>query len=111
MALAAVSETSSVCERDPAGGLLAAGAALGDLAQAGGADQAAVRPGIGVDLPDSGVGVGLAPALLDRIDRGLRGPPTVGVEVVVSGCGGEQQQRLAEGVQLKLLVDPVPDDV
>ena len=39
------------------------------------------------------------------------GAPAVGVEVVVTGRGGEQQQRLAERVELELLVDPVPDDV
>ena len=29
----------------------------------------------------------------------------------MAGGGGEQQQRLAEGVELELLVDPVADDV
>ena len=40
----------------------------------------------------------------------LGGAPAVGVEVVVAGGSGEQQQRLAEGVELELLVDPVADD-
>ena len=34
----------------------------------------------------------------------------VGVEVVVVGGSGEQQQRFAERVELELLVDPVADD-
>ena len=100
-----------VGEREPAGGLLAARRAGRDLAQAGGADQPAVRPGVGVDLPDPRVGVGLLPALLDRVGRDLGRAPAVGVEMVVAGGGGEQQQRLAEGVELELLVDPVADDV
>ena len=43
--------------------------------------------------------------------RDLRGPPTVRVEVIVAGGRGEEQQRLAERVELELLVDPVADDV
>jgi hypothetical protein len=94
-----------VGERDPARRLFPARSAPGDLAQAGGADQATVGPGVRLDLPNPGVGVGLAPAQLDCMDRGLDGPPAVGVEVVVAGRGGEQQQRFAEGVELELLVD------
>ncbi len=37
--------------------------------------------------------------------------PGVGVHPVVTGGGGEQQEALAEGVELELLVDPVADDV
>ena len=55
--------------------------------------------------------VGSLPALLDRGGGDLGRPPAVGVEVVVAGGRGEQQQRLAERVELKLLVDPVADDV
>jgi hypothetical protein len=100
-----------VGERHPPGGLFAAGAALGDLAQAGRADQPAVRPSVGLDLPDAGVGVWLLPALLDRVDRCLRRPPAVAVKVVVTSRLGEQQQRLAERVELKLLVHPIAHDV
>ena len=35
----------------------------------------------------------------------------VGDAMIVLRSGGEQQQRLAEGIELKLLVDPVADDV
>ena len=90
-----------VGERDPAGGLLAGAGCGGDRAQPGGADEAAVGPGVGLELPDAGVG--LAPALLDRVGGGLGGAPAVGVEAVVRGGGGEQQQRLAERVELELL--------
>jgi hypothetical protein len=92
----------------PAGGLFAAWAVPADLAQAGHADEAAVRPVVGVDLPDAGVG--FSPALLDHVGGGLGGAPSVGVEVVVAGGGGEQQQRFAEGVELKLSVDPIAGD-
>ena len=64
---------------------------------------------VGLELPDARVG--LAPALVDRGDRGLGRPPAVGIEAVVRRRGGEQQQRFAEGVELELLVDPVADHV
>jgi hypothetical protein len=73
---------------------------LGDLAQPGGAHQAAVGPRVGLELPDPRVG--LPPAGLDRLGRGLRRPPPVGVEMVVRGGRGEQQQRFAERVELEL---------
>ena len=47
----------------------------------------------------------------DRLDGRLGGTPAIAVEVIVARGGGEQQQRLAEGVELELLVDPVTDDV
>ena len=56
-------------------------------------------------------GVRRSPASLDRLGGGLGGAPTVGVEAVVLGRSGEQQQRFAECVELELLVDPVADYV
>src|SRR5665213_4541324 len=91
--------------------MLTGGAMLGDLAEPGGADQPAVCPRVGVDLPDPGVRVGLAPAFGDRVDRDLGGTPAICLEMIISRGGGEQQQRLAEGVELELLVDPVAGDV
>ena len=82
--------------------------ALADGAQPGGAHQPGVGPAAVVELPDAGVGFG--PALLDGRDERPRRragrsassrPRPVG--------GGEQQQRLAERVELELLVDPVAD--
>ena len=67
-----------------------------------------MRPLVGLELPDPGVG--LAPARRDRLGGDLGGAPAVGVEPVVTRGGGEQQQRLAEGVELELLVDPVARD-
>ena len=81
----------------------------GDGAQAGDADQPAVGPVVGLELPDAGVG--LVPASLDGGGGRLGRSPSVGVEVVVLGGGGEQEQRFAERVELELLVDPVADDV
>ena len=66
-------------------------------------------PFVGLELPDPGVW--LAPARLDCGGRDFRGVPAVDVEAVVPGGSGEEQQRLAEGVELELLVDPVADDV
>jgi hypothetical protein len=80
-----------------------------DRAEPGGADQTAVCPLLRLELPDAGVG--FVPASSDGLGRALRGSPTVRVEVVVRGGGGEQQQRFAERVELELLVDPVAEDV
>ena len=62
-----------------------------------------------VELPDPGVG--LVVAALDRGDRDVDGLDVLGVEVVVPGGRGEQQQRLTERVELELGVDVVADDV
>ena len=100
-----------VGERRPAGRLLVVDGASGDGAQSGGADQPAVGPGIGFELPDAGVGIGLGPAVVDRLDRYFGGVPPVAVEVVVAGCGGEEQECFTERVELELLIDPVADNV
>ena len=100
-----------VGKRDPAGGLLARWTTSCDPSQAGRADQSAVGPGVGFELPDTRVQVRLGPPVLDRFDRDLGCSPSVDVEVVVLRRRREQEQRLSEGVELELLVDPVADDV
>lgn len=60
-----------------------------------------------VELPHAGIGV--APARLDGLDRGLGRPPVIDVQVIGAGGGGEEEERLAEGVELELLIDPVAD--
>src|SRR5690348_15683860 len=70
-------------------------------AQAGRADQPRMRPACVVEFPYSRVGFG--PPRADRVDSGLDGPPPLAVELVESSGVGEQQQRLAERVQLELL--------
>jgi hypothetical protein len=95
-------------EGQPAGGLLVAPTVLADPPQAGGANEATVRPVVRIELPDAGVR--LVPALLDRLSSDLGGAPLVRPEVVVAGDGGEEQQRFADGVELKLVADPIPDD-
>jgi hypothetical protein len=97
-----------VGQRGAARGVRAGGPGSGDRAQAGDAHQPAVRPVGVVELPDPGVG--LPPAGLDRGGGGRGRAPPVGVEAVQFGGGREQQQRLAEGVELMLLVDPVAGD-
>ena len=54
---------------------------------------------------------GSLPALAIASAADVGRAPAVGVEAVVPRRGGEQQQRLAEGVELELLVGPVADDV
>lgn len=66
-------------------------------------------PGPVVEFPDSRVG--FVPPQGDGIGRDLSGPPAVCVQAVVPVGGGEQEQCLAEDVQLELLVDPVADPV
>src|SRR5581483_5456593 len=66
-------------------------------------------PRVGVELPDPGVG--LAPAVLDHVGRGLRRPPAFALETVVTAGGREQQQRLAERIELELVIHRVADDV
>jgi hypothetical protein len=61
-----------------------------------------------VELPDPGVR--LAPSRLDRRGGGLGRVPPVSVESALRGRGGERQERLAEGVELVLPVDPVAGD-
>src|SRR5581483_3508677 len=98
-----------VGESEPFAALLGSWMVPRDLPQARGADQAAVGEVVGIKLPDPGVW--LTPAARDRLGCGLSGAPAVGVDAVVVGGRREQQERLAEGVQLKLLIDPVADRV
>ena len=58
-----------------------------------------------VELPHAGVGVG--PPFFDGLHRELGGLPVPGVQVIVAGRGREELQRLAQGVELELPVDPV----
>ena len=58
-----------------------------------------------IDLPDAGVGI--TPPGLDGRDGCLDGSPVLGVQVVMTCSGGEEQQGLPQGVQLELPVDPV----
>ena len=77
-----------------------------DRAQAGSADEPAVCPGAVVDLPHTGVGV--VASIDDRADVSVDGAAAVVVEVVVA-CGCRQEQQcLAEGVELELLLTQLP---
>ncbi len=80
-----------------------------DRLQPSRADQTAVSPSPRIELPDARLG--LRPALPDGVDRHLHRLPAVGLEAVASRCGGEEQQRLAEGVELELRIHVVADDV
>ena len=66
-------------------------------------------PFLVLELPDAGIG--LLPAGADRVRGDPGRAPGAGVEPPVPGGGGEQEQRLAEGVELELLVHPVADQV
>ena len=77
----------------------------GNGPQSGHADEPGVCPAVVVELPEPGVR--LAPALFDDVDGGLGGLPVVEVEVVVTGGGREEQERLTYHVELELMVDPV----
>src|SRR4051794_35407460 len=79
-----------------------------DGAEARGAGQSAVRPLVGLGLPDSRIG--FVPALLDRLGRRLGCTPALGVEAVLLRGSGEQQQGFPEGVELELAVRVVADD-
>ncbi len=78
-------------------------------AQPGDADQPAVAPAFVVQFPYPCLG--LLPAFPDRVSGGLHRAPAVGVQVIVTGRGGQQQQRFPEGVELELGVDMIADDV
>jgi len=58
-----------------------------------------------VQLPDPGIRV--LPPLADCRDRGLDGRPVLGGQVVVLSRGGQEEEDLAEGVELELPVHPV----
>ncbi|GAA3481977.1 hypothetical protein GCM10018966_065090 [Streptomyces yanii] len=68
-----------------------------------------MRPTVVVEFPDPGVRLPVAGG--DRVGGGERGVPAVGVEPVVAGGGGEQQQAFAEDIELELAVDAVADDI
>src|SRR5437764_9157300 len=85
-------------ERDPRGRLVAGTAAGADRPEPCGTDQAAVRPTVGLELPDARVR--LAPAGLDRPRGELDRAPVVGLERVVRVDRREEEKRLAEDGQL-----------
>ena len=68
-----------------------------------------MSPVVGPDLPD--------PVLLllgafgDGLDGQLGGVPAVGVEPVLRGGVGQEEENLAEEIELKLISDPVADDI
>lgn len=73
------------------------------------ADQPGMRPVTIVQFPDTGIGI--LPAVLDGGYSGGDGLVMIAAEVVMAGGDGEQQQCLAEGVELELGIDVVADDV
>jgi hypothetical protein len=96
-------------EAGPVRGLRLGSSAAGRGPQAGHAGQPAVRPGPVIDFPYSGVV--FLPALRDRPGGDLSRPPAARFQPVVPGRGGEQQQRLTQGIELELAVHPVADQV
>ena len=85
------------------------GAIRADSAKSGDTREPAVRPAAGLELPNTRIGLG--PPLLDDGRRLLNRLPTVDVKPVQLGGRGKQQQSFANGVELKLFVDVVADDV
>src|SRR5487761_1519553 len=82
-----------VGEAGPVRGLRLGAAGPGGGAQPGHGGEPAVRPGLVAELPDPGVV--LLPPFRDRAGAALRGPPALGVQPVLTGCGREQQRRFA----------------
>ncbi len=66
-------------------------------------------PVIGPDLPDPVLF--LASALGDGADGQFGGVPAIGVEAVVRGGVRQKEEDLAEEIELKLISDPIADDV
>ena len=68
----------------------------------GGAHRAGSGPTSCVEFPDARVR--LLPPRLMASAADLRGLPVLQVKPVMLRSGGEQQQRLTEGIELKLVV-------
>ena len=68
-----------------------------------------MRPAAGLELPNTRIGLG--PALLDDGRRLLNCLPTVNVKPVQFGGRSKNSRAFANGVELKLFVDVVADDV
>ena len=60
-----------------------------------------------VELPHAGVGI--SPPRFNGLHRKLGGLPVPAVQVIVTGRGREELERLAQRVELELAVDPVTD--